>query len=112
MLKMHPLREMARGEKGEYVLGMKDLKTHACYLIYGELNPGESNRKICPGSGHEEILLAVSGDLSVSGKPFSGVLPEGCAVHLREEETCSIANHGESPAIYVLAGGHSGRAHR
>ena len=61
MLKTYPVHKLSVEEGGEYVLGLKDLDTHACYLIYGELNPGEERRKVCPGRGHEEILLAVNG---------------------------------------------------
>jgi len=110
-LKTFPVRELSSDEGGEYVLGLKDLNTHACYLIYGELDAGEGDRKVCPGAGHEEILLAVTGDLEVSGELLNGRLPEGEAIHLREEETCFIANPGNSRVIYVLAGGHSGADH-
>lgn len=105
-MKSYPVREPAKKSGGEYVLGMKDLKTHACYLIYGELKPGESGRKVCPGGGHEEILLAVVGDLTMTGEKLSGVLPEGSAVHLQGEESCTIGNPGSGNAIYVMAGGH------
>lgn len=111
MLKQHPLRKYATDGGGEYVLGAKDLLTHACYLIYGELGPGEGNRKVRPGKGHEEILMAVAGALDITGEPFSGLLDEGEAIHLREDETCFISNPGESRAVYVLAGGHSGKEH-
>ena len=111
MLKRYPLRKLSRDHGGEYVLGLKDLKTHACYMIYGELESGETNRKICPGSGHEEILLAVNGDIELQGDSFSGRLSEGEAIHFKEEETCTISNPDESKVIYVLAGGHSGKKH-
>ncbi len=111
MLKTYPVRRFSRENNGEYVLGLKDLATHACYLIYGELKPGESGRVFCPGVGHEEILVVVSGDLEVEGEPFTGRLPEGEAIHLRDEESCMLANLGESRAVYVMAGGHSGKEH-
>ena len=111
MEKIHSLRDLARSAGGEYVLGARDLSTHACYLIYGELKPGESGRKVCPGGGHEEILLAVTGDLDLAGPEGRTRLPEGAAVHLKEEETYALANPGAAPAIYVLAGGHSGKPH-
>ena len=111
MLKKFPVARLARDQGGELVLGVKDLHTHACYLIYGELAPGEKGRVFKPGSGHEEILMAVSGDLELSGEPFTGTLKQGEAVHLREEETCTLANPGPAPAIYVMAGGHSGKQH-
>jgi len=110
-MKTHSLRQLALQADGEYVLGLKDLRTHACYLIYGELQPGEEGRKVCPGRGHEEILLAVIGDLELSGAASKGRLQEGEAIHVKGEETFWLKNPGDSQAIYVLAGGHSGAEH-
>jgi hypothetical protein len=111
MVNKHPLQRLAREAGGEYVLGMKDLHTHACYLIYGELGPGEQGRKVCPGEGHEEILLAVSGELQLSGDRINGSLAEGEAIHLREEDNCLLANPAATRARYILAGGHSAGGH-
>jgi len=111
MRKAHPLRTWARESGGECILGARVLKTHACYLIYGELAPGEEGRKICPGAGHEEILMAIHGDLEMNEGGEPAVLREGEAVHLREEETLFLANRGSDKTVYVLAGGHSGKAH-
>jgi uncharacterized cupin superfamily protein len=111
MRKIHPLRKRAVDFGGEYVLGLRDLKTHACYLIYGELAPGESGRKICPGSGHEEILLAVRGDLEMNEGTGAAALREGEAVHFVGEEAVFLANPGSEKAVYVLAGGHSAGGH-
>jgi len=111
MRQAHPLRTWARESGGECILGGRVLKTHACYLIYGELAPGEEGRKACPGSGHEEILMALQGDLEWNEGGETAVLREGEAVHLKEEETVLLANRGAQKAVYVLAGGHSGKAH-
>lgn len=111
MMKVHNLRNLCRENGGEYVLGLKDLKTHACYMIYGELKPGEESRIACPGRGHEEILLAAVGDLDVEGDSFNGTLKEGQAVHMKEEQTCKLANRGKSKIVYIMAGGHSGVNH-
>jgi len=112
MLKKYAIKHLAgKEEGGEYVLGLKDLHTHACYLIYGELAPGEEGRKICPGEGHEEILMAVKGELEVSGGGFDGTLAEGEAAHFRGAEECILKNPGTGPAAYVLAGGHSEEGH-
>jgi len=51
------------------------------------------------------------GNIEISGEPFSGIIAEGEAIHLREEETCEISNGGDKKAVYVLAGGHSGKKH-
>lgn len=109
-MKSHPLSELCKEAGGEYVLGLKDLDTHACYMIYGELNPGEQGREVRPGSGHEEILLAVVGDLTISG-PHDGILRQGRAMHFREEAACTISNPSDKKAVYVMAGGHSASGH-
>ncbi len=111
MKKTFPVRSLCSSEDGEYVLGYRDLDTHACYLIYGELGPQETGRKACPGHGHEEILLAVAGELEIHAADEKMVLHEGEAVHLVEEETFYLSNPSDSRAIYVMAGGHSGEPH-
>jgi uncharacterized cupin superfamily protein len=111
MRKSYPLRNWARESGGECILGMRVFKTHACYIIYGELAPSEEGRKICPGSGHEEILMVIQGDLQLSEGDDPSLLREGEAIHLQEEETVYLANWGSQKAVYVLAGGHSGKAH-
>ena len=42
---------LALKNEGEYVLGSSDLKTHACYLVYGVLKLNEKERLIKPGKG-------------------------------------------------------------
>ena len=111
MRKTYPLRTWARQTGGECVLGARVLKTHACYLIYGEIPPSEEGRKISPGAGHEEILMAVQGDLELTDDAGTQVLHEGEAVHVVEEESLILANRGAVKAVYVLAGGHSGKGH-
>ena len=77
MYKTYPVSKLSKEGGGEYVLGLKDLDTHACYMIYGELEPGEEGRKVCPGAGHEEILLSVNGDIELSGVDYEDVLSAG-----------------------------------
>jgi len=96
---------------GEYILGAEQTGSHACYLIYGVLKAGERGRELKPGRGHEEIVLAVRGDLSLHGN-YTGVLKQGQALHLRDDETCLLDNPGDGDAIYVVAGGHAEGGHR
>ncbi len=112
MPKIHDMRELVKKEGGEYVLGLADLGTHACYLIYGELKPGEAGRKLCPGEGHEEILMVVSGELLLEGGGLDGTVSEGNAVHLVGVQACTASNPGDARAVYVMAGGHSEGGHR
>ncbi|RPJ13130.1 MAG: hypothetical protein EHM30_12085 [Desulfobacteraceae bacterium] len=91
---------------GEYILGLEDTGSHACYMIYGVLKPGEKGRLIKPGTGHEEILLAVKADLELSGA-YSGHLEEGKAFHVAGDTAIFLENRGSVEAVYVIAGGHS-----
>jgi redox-sensitive bicupin YhaK (pirin superfamily) len=104
------LRKRAAENNGEYVFGTADTGSHACYVIYGILKPREKKRVICPGRGHEEILLSVKGSITVTGH-YNASLEEGHAVHLAGEQSCFLENCGESEAVYVVAGGHSGHGH-
>jgi len=92
--------------KGEFLLGARETGSHACYMIYGVLKSKEKARSVKPGPGHEEIILAIKGDLEVTGF-YSGDLKEGCALHLEGNQECFLENQGESDAVYIIAGGHS-----
>ncbi len=97
-------------DSGEYILGASETGSHACYLIYGKMKPREKGRLLKPGKGHEELVLAIKGDFSVSGD-FEGVLKEGQAIHLKGEETCYMENISSSESVYIIAGGHSEGGH-
>jgi hypothetical protein len=92
--------------KGEFLLGLRETGSHACYMIYGVLKSMEKARSVKPGPGHEEIVLAMEGDFVVTGF-FSGTLKEGFALHLEGDQECFFENRGESDAVYIIAGGHS-----
>ena len=98
-------------DSGEYILGVDATGSHACYMIYGVMQPHEKGRKLKPGKGHEELILAMKGDFSVSGDAW-GVLKEGEAIHLKGDETCMLENNSGEEGIYVVSGGHSGGGHR
>jgi hypothetical protein len=67
-MKVFELKNKAmNSESGEYILGFQDTGSHACYMIYGFLKPNEKGRVAKPGKGHEEIVLAIKGDLEVTG---------------------------------------------
>jgi hypothetical protein len=95
----------AQSESRESLLGFHDTGSHACYMIYGVLKPREQRRQIRPGSGHEEIILAMNGDLEVTGF-YSGRIKEGSAFLMRGDQECFLENSGERDAVYVIAGGH------
>jgi uncharacterized cupin superfamily protein len=94
---------------GEYVLGAEATGSHACYLIYGVLAPGERGRVLRPGPGHEEMVLCIEGEMRLEG--IRGVLRQGQAVHLLGDESFSTENPGTVRAVYVIAGGHASGSH-
>lgn len=93
-------------KRGEFLLGFHETGSHACYMIYGILKSKGKARSLKPGPGHEEIILAIKGDLEVKGF-YSGGLKEGCALHLEGNQECFLENRGLSDAVYIIAGGHS-----
>ena len=107
---VHDVAKAAREKGGEHVLGAADLHTHACYLIYGIMKPGEKERQIRPGSGHEEIFCLVSGRVVVRRDGLCIPVEAGQAFHLRGDESCVIENQGDAEAVYIISGGHGGTA--
>lgn len=95
---------------GEYILGKDATGTHACYMIYGVLKPGERGRELRPGAGHEELVLVMKGTATLSGH-VTGPLQAGQAIHLKDDEMCLAENRTENDVVYIVAGGHSGQGH-
>jgi len=93
-------------ERGESLLGFHETGSHACYMVYGTMKAKEKGRRVKPGAGHEEIVLAAKEDLEVTGF-YSGKLKEGLAFLIQGDQECFLENRGESDAIYIVAGGHS-----
>ncbi len=97
-------------KNGEFILGFQDTDSQACYMIYGILKPKEKGRLVKPGEGHEEIVLAVRGNLELTGS-YSGKLKEGSAFHIKGKQKCYLENKGKRNALYIIAGGHSEHSH-
>ncbi|HDH28888.1 MAG TPA: cupin domain-containing protein [Euryarchaeota archaeon] len=110
-MKIFNLHGLAEESEGEYVLGLKDLHTHAVYIVYGFLAPGETGRKVLPGKGHEEILCAVKGEVRVKTPGETFTLKSGEAVHVKEEDEWTLENTGDETVFYILAGGHPPKEH-
>ncbi|MFP4193454.1 MAG: hypothetical protein ACLFMN_03240 [Desulfobacterales bacterium] len=105
------LREKAlESEDGEFVFGVEHTGSHACYMIYGVLQPGEKDRLVKPGKGHEEMVLASTGDLEVTGA-VTGRLKQGEAFYIAEEQRAYLENPADTEAVYVIAGGHGEHGH-
>jgi hypothetical protein len=110
-MKIFDLKNKAQNsENKEHILGFEDTGSHACYMIYGILKPGEKDRLIKPGKGHEEIVLAMKGNIKVKGH-YTGLLKEGTAFHIIGDSECFLENAGASDAVYIIAGGHSDKGH-
>ena len=95
---------------GEQILGFDETGSHACYLIYGVLKAGEKGRGLKPGRGHEEMIVVVQGELTVTGAG-AVTLKLGQAMHLTGEEACIAENRTKEDAVYVISGGHSATGH-
>ncbi len=110
-MKIFEIKNSAKkSDNGEFILGFENTGSHACYMIYGILKPGENNRLISPGKGHEEMVLAVKGNFEITGC-YSGALKEGSAFHISGASECFLENKGSTDAIYIIAGGHSESGH-
>ena len=104
-MKLFDLELLASTQGGEYVLGAKDLHSHACYLTYGVLKGGEGDRLVKAGPAYEEILCAVGGPLVMHTARGKVTLPRGHAVHVKEDDSFLISNPSNEPVSYVTAGG-------
>ena len=110
-MKTFELMEKARhAAEGESILGYKETNSHACYMLVGVMRPGEKGRRLRPGAGHEELVLAMKGSFAVTGF-INGLLAEGHAIHLAGEQECYLENISGTEAVYVLSGGHSESGH-
>ncbi|RMF99582.1 MAG: hypothetical protein D6726_12760, partial [Nitrospirae bacterium] len=96
---------------GEFIIGKEHTGSHACYLIYGKMAPGETGRVLKPGRGHEEIFFPISGEFRLVSKDEEMVVKVGSAVHLIGEEEFVAENISGEEAVYVMAGGHSDGGH-
>lgn len=95
---------------GEYIVGAEQTHSHACYLIYGVLKPGET-RTLSPGQGHEEIFCCLEGEVQAKSGGEDTKVQKGQCFHMKGEDSCDISNQGNNIVVYVLAGGHSGESH-
>lgn len=106
-MNIYDLSDLAIKNNGECILGSAELHTHACYFIYGIMDPQEKGRLIKPGEGHEEIVCLIKGQAVLRRDSETFQLKQGQAFHLRGEEAFSMDNNGSDKAVYVIAGGHS-----
>ncbi|MDQ7785830.1 MAG: hypothetical protein RDU20_23315 [Desulfomonilaceae bacterium] len=104
-MKIFDLAELADSSGGEYVLGAKDLHTDSCYMIYGVLAPGEADRLVRAGKGHEEILCSLTGTIMLHTTAGEVPLHRGSAVLVKEDDSFYLSNPSDRALVYVTAGG-------
>ena len=105
-MKIYRLTQLTEASPDDqYCLGFEDLKTHAVYLRYGRLRPGEKERRLSARAGHEEIVYVVRGKLLVKGENYEYPVGEGEAFHLKGGDSLTIENPADAEAVYVAAGG-------
>lgn len=104
-MKVYNLEQLGRIFGGEYTLGMKDLHSDACYLVYGILQSREVDRLVRPGKGYEEIFCALDGPVVMRTHLGEKILEARHAIHLNQEVSFSISNPSDAPIRYILAGG-------
>lgn len=110
-MKVFDMKDNAGNSGGrESIVGFQHTGSHACYMIYGVLAPHEKGRRISPGAGHEEIVLALHGVLFITGA-HEGTLQEGFAFHISGAQECYLENSSPREAVYIIAGGHSADGH-
>ncbi len=107
MKQVYDLEGSVRRDGGETILGLEMLGTHACYMLFGVLDPGGSPRTLKAGSGHEEIVLATQGSILVANDQEEFILQAGQAFYIVGEETWQAIAEGPMEARYVVAGGHT-----
>lgn len=76
------------------------------YIGQGYLEPNESDKKIGPGRGHEEILYIMNGNVKVELKGEEHVLSEGEVIFIPEGLKATITNLNNERIYYIIAGGH------
>lgn len=95
--------------EGEYLVGSEMTGSHACYLLYGTIEPSTS-RIMKASPGHAEIFLLIAGSASVQDDNGKQNLSRGQCFYYQDEDSAEVTNTGSESLIYVIAGGHTGSA--
>lgn len=106
-MKTFNIRDHFNPKYQEYIVGSQEIKKHSVYLVYGEIEKG-GTRDLKP-DGHDEILLLLSGEASLTN---NGCVTKLCAdgvIHLDPEETATI--EALEDCKYVVAGAHAHHHH-
>lgn len=104
-MKIINIKETAFRE-GEYIIGSQQTHSHACYLLYGTLDVGQS-RVMHASHGHAEIfcLMAGSGVAKNAGDEYE--LGRGQCFYYEGDDPIEVINTGTETIVYVIAGGHT-----
>lgn len=102
-----------QSKKKEFYYGAKLNKNiKDCYLGMGYLEPQESNRRIGPGRGHEEIIYILNGVVSVEiKKGDSFKLKQGEVYHFPDKQKIRLTNLSAERSYFIIAGGHTKHHH-
>jgi quercetin dioxygenase-like cupin family protein len=103
-MKLFAMRDFFKEDYQEYIIGTKETGKPTVYLVYGEVTKGDS-RPVAP-NGHDEILLLLQGEGTLTGAGTATALKKGQAVSLDPEERFTL--RALSDCTYVIAGAHTG----
>jgi mannose-6-phosphate isomerase-like protein (cupin superfamily) len=107
-MKTFTIKDHSRG--GEYIVGPSAIGSRTTYLVYNEVAPGRS-AALKSASGHEEILLVVSGRARVVLGGEEAVFEPGQGAYLGEAPDGVLYAEGEGTVRFICAGGHVPGAH-
>jgi len=105
------LREKClESSKKEFFYGAKiNREIKDVYLGLCFLEPGETNRKVGPGKGHEELLYLMNGKIRVNTKENEINLNEGEVFFIRDGLKVVLKNLTKERSYFMIAGGHTKR---
>lgn len=102
-MKLFNIRDLYREKYREYIVGSEEIGKHSVYLVYGEALSGE--RREMEPSGHDEILLLLSGEAELLSRETKVQLKKEQAVYMSPDEAFTFI--AKSDCRYVVAGTHT-----
>ena len=83
----------------------KDIKD--VYMGYCFLHPGEADRKVGPGRGHEELLYLINGKIEIIVKDQKILMNEGDIYYIPDGLKVRLKNISDERVNFMVAGGHT-----
>jgi len=101
------LEKCLASKKAEFYYGAKiNKKIKDVYFGIGLLEPGEENRKVGPGRGHEEIFYLQEGKIEVKIENDMFIINEGELFFIPDKSKAIIKNLVDKKSKFMIAGGH------